>query len=117
MDWYGILGVYPYADEETVRKQYRKLALNLHPDKNKSPGAEGAFKLVSEAWSLLSDKVKRLAYNQNRRLEGFQHNAPNLVGTQSKAPSSNGYKKHNKNATSSIRTGNNDARAHPHPSL
>ncbi|KAG4958549.1 Chaperone protein dnaJ 49 [Glycine soja] len=115
MDWYGILGVYPYADEETVRKQYRKLALNLHPDKNKSPGAEGAFKLVSEAWSLLSDKVKRLAYNQNRRLEGFQHNAPNLVGTQSKAPSSNGYKKHNKNATSSIRTGNNDARAHPHP--
>ncbi|KAL5128382.1 DnaJ subfamily B member 14 [Glycine soja] len=105
MDWYGILGVYPYADEETVRKQYRKLALTLHPDKNKSPGAEGAFKLVSEAWSLLSDKVKRLAYNQNRRLEGFQDNAPNK----------NGYIKLNKNATSSMRTGNNDARAHPHP--
>ncbi|MED6179255.1 hypothetical protein PIB30_115468, partial [Stylosanthes scabra] len=66
MDWYGILGVSPFADEETVRKQYRKLALSLHPDKNKCLGAEGAFKLVSEAWSLLSDKTKRLEYNQKR---------------------------------------------------
>ncbi|KAK7385023.1 hypothetical protein VNO78_30730 [Psophocarpus tetragonolobus] len=112
MDWYGILGVYHFADDETVRKQYRKLALTLHPDKNKSPGAEGAFKLVSEAWCLLSDKVKRLAYNQKRRLDA-QHNATNHVGTQSEAPSSNGYNNLNKNATSSMRTGNNDARAHP----
>ncbi|TKY55992.1 Chaperone protein dnaJ 49 [Spatholobus suberectus] len=113
MDWYGILHVSPFADEDTVRKQYRKLALTLHPDKNKSPGAEGAFKLVSEAWSLLSDKVKRLAYNQNRSSEGFQHNAPNHVGSQSEAPSSNGFYNLNKNATSRVRTGHNDARAHP----
>ncbi|KAL5074968.1 hypothetical protein RYX36_013952 [Vicia faba] len=66
MDWYGILGESPFADEETVKKQYRKSALTLHPDKNKSLGAEGAFKLVSEAWSLLSDKTERLEYNQNR---------------------------------------------------
>ncbi|GAU13475.1 hypothetical protein TSUD_127720 [Trifolium subterraneum] len=66
MDWYGILGVSPFADEETVRKQYRKLAITLQPDKNKSLGADGAFKLVSKAWSLLSDKTKRLEYNQKR---------------------------------------------------
>ena len=56
----------PFGDEETVKKQYRKLALTLHPDKNESLRAEGAFKLVSEAWGLLSDKTKRLEYNQNR---------------------------------------------------
>ncbi|KAJ1394601.1 hypothetical protein SESBI_34061 [Sesbania bispinosa] len=90
------------------RKQYRKLALTLHPDKNKSLGAEGAFKLVSEAWSLLSDKVKRLAYNQNRSSEGFQHYAPNHVGSRSEAPSSNVFYNLKKNATSNERTGNNN---------
>ncbi|KAJ1378636.1 hypothetical protein SESBI_47640 [Sesbania bispinosa] len=108
MDWYGILGVSPFADDEIVRKQYRKLALTLHPDKNKSLGAEGAFKLVSEAWSLLSDKVKRLAYNQNRSSEGFQHYAPNHVGSRSEAPSSNVFYNLKKNATSNERTGNNN---------
>ncbi|KAI3673608.1 hypothetical protein L6452_39732 [Arctium lappa] len=65
-DWYNVLGVEPTADDETIRKNYRKLALTLHPDKNKSIGAEGAFKLVSEAWTLLSDKVKRKFYDQKR---------------------------------------------------
>lgn len=106
MDWYGILGVSPFADDETVRKQYRKLALTLHPDKNKSLGAEGAFKLVSEAWSLLSDKTKRLAYNQKRT-----GNTPNHVGSQSDAPNSNGFYNFKKNVTSNARTGNNNARA------
>ncbi|XP_055826550.1 uncharacterized protein LOC129894971 [Solanum dulcamara] len=72
VDWYGVLGVSPSSDDEMVKKQYRKLALVLHPDKNKSVGAEGAFKLLSEAWSLLSDKSKRLAYNQRRSSKGFQ---------------------------------------------
>lgn len=111
MDWYGILGVSPFADEETVRKQYRKLALTLHPDKNKSLGAEGAFKLVSEAWSLLSDKTKRLEYNQKRSLKGFQHNTSNHVGSQSDAPSSNGFYNSKKNVSSHVRTGNNNGRS------
>ncbi|ESQ55413.1 hypothetical protein EUTSA_v10027069mg [Eutrema salsugineum] len=63
-DWYGVLGVDHLADDETVKKQYKKLALLLHPDKNKCKGAEGAFKLVLEAWCLLSDKAKRNAYDQ-----------------------------------------------------
>ncbi|CAA7034718.1 unnamed protein product [Microthlaspi erraticum] len=66
-DWYGILGVDPLADDETVKRQYKKLALSLHPDKNRFHGAEGAFKLVSDAWCLLSDKPKRLAYDRTRR--------------------------------------------------
>ncbi|EOA18362.1 hypothetical protein CARUB_v10006882mg [Capsella rubella] len=67
-DWYGILGVDPLAEEEAVKKQYKRLALLLHPDKNKCEGAEGAFKLVLAAWCLLSDKVKRIAYDQKRKL-------------------------------------------------
>ncbi|KAJ4912687.1 Chaperone DnaJ-domain superfamily protein [Raphanus sativus] len=39
-DWYGVLGVDPLADDGVVKKQYRKLALLLHPDKNKCEGAE-----------------------------------------------------------------------------
>ncbi|KAJ8773542.1 hypothetical protein K2173_005788 [Erythroxylum novogranatense] len=89
-DWYGILGVNPQADDETVRKQYRKLALVLHPDKNKSIGADGAFNLISEAWGLLSDKTKRLVYDQKRNAKVFQK-ASVPAGGSSAAPGSNGF--------------------------
>ncbi|KAI3776605.1 hypothetical protein L1987_46391 [Smallanthus sonchifolius] len=62
-DLYGILQVEILADETTIRKQYRKLALVLHPDKNKFPGAEAAFKLIGEANMILSDKEKRPVYD------------------------------------------------------
>uniref|UniRef100_A0A2P2KPD8 J domain-containing protein n=1 Tax=Rhizophora mucronata TaxID=61149 RepID=A0A2P2KPD8_RHIMU len=94
-DWYGILGVNPQADEETVRKQYRKLALILHPDKNKSLGADGAFKLISEAWSLLSDKTKRSAYDQKRNAKVFQK-VPTPSGASSTKPGSNGFRNYTK---------------------
>ncbi|PSR89453.1 DnaJ subfamily B member like [Actinidia chinensis var. chinensis] len=68
VDWYGVLRVDPLADDETLRRHYRKLALSLHPDKNKSVGADGAFKIISEAWSFLSDKAKKLEYDQKRNL-------------------------------------------------
>uniref|UniRef100_A0A7N0TFT7 J domain-containing protein n=1 Tax=Kalanchoe fedtschenkoi TaxID=63787 RepID=A0A7N0TFT7_KALFE len=83
IDWYGVLGISPNADDETVKKAYRKLALTLHPDKNKSVGADGAFKYVSEAWTLLSDKAKRSAYNQKRNLKG----CPDKVSPQTGVPS------------------------------
>ncbi|XP_010547062.1 PREDICTED: uncharacterized protein LOC104818952 [Tarenaya hassleriana] len=67
-DWYGILGASQRDDYESLKRKYRKLALVLHPDKNKSIGAEGAFKHVSEAWKLLSDKEKRAAYDRRRSL-------------------------------------------------
>ncbi|KAF8115073.1 hypothetical protein N665_0030s0114 [Sinapis alba] len=55
-DWYGVL----------VKRQYKKLALLLHPDKNMFHGAEGAFKLLLHAWSLLSDRAERLLYDERR---------------------------------------------------
>jgi curved DNA-binding protein CbpA len=66
-DWYRILSLSASADEEDVKKQYKRLALLLHPDKNKSVGGEVAFKLVSEAWSVLSDQSRKMLYDQKRR--------------------------------------------------
>lgn len=91
-DWYGILGVDPKADDDTVRKQYRKLALMLHPDKNKSVGADGAFKLISEAWSLLSDKSKRAVHDQKRRNSKVSsQKATNPAGGPSTTAGSGGF--------------------------
>ncbi|KAK4279111.1 hypothetical protein QN277_016866 [Acacia crassicarpa] len=69
LDYYSILGIKPSADKETVRKQYRKLAVLLHPDKNKCVGADGAFKLVSEAWTWLSDNAMRSSYDLKRNAQ------------------------------------------------
>ncbi|KQK04363.1 uncharacterized protein LOC100842436 [Brachypodium distachyon] len=63
LDYYGILQVEVTADETTIKKQYRKLAFSLHPDKNNFPGAHAAFVLVAEAHSTLSDQIKRPAYD------------------------------------------------------
>ncbi|KAL7147599.1 hypothetical protein ABFS83_06G118200 [Erythranthe nasuta] len=79
-DWYGVLAVSPSADENTIKKQFRRLALLLHPDKNSSIGADGAFKLISEAWKLLLDEGRRLAYNQRRGIIGFHQRIPAHTG-------------------------------------
>uniref|UniRef100_A0A1J3CUR3 DnaJ-like protein subfamily B member 12 n=1 Tax=Noccaea caerulescens TaxID=107243 RepID=A0A1J3CUR3_NOCCA len=105
-DWYGILGVDPYADDEAVRKQYRKLALMLHPDKNKCTGAEGAFKLLSEAWSLLSDKARRFSYNLKRQVgEAPQRFTTTQTGVPvpPRPPSSNGFQNARNHVSSSAR--------------
>lgn len=59
MDWYGILKLEPTADEVLIKKQFRKFALVLHPDKNKFAGATDAFKLIGEAQGVLLDRDKR----------------------------------------------------------
>ncbi|XP_050119494.1 uncharacterized protein LOC126596867 [Malus sylvestris] len=100
-DWYGILGADPKADDEAVKKQYRKLALMLHPDKNKSVGADGAFKLLSEAWSLLSDKSKRVAYDQKRRVH---QRVATASGSSQAPPGANGFYNFTKGATSVAQT-------------
>ncbi|KAJ8619572.1 hypothetical protein MRB53_028101 [Persea americana] len=66
LDWYGILQVEQTADEASIKKQYRKLALLLHPDKNNFAGAEAAFKLIGEANRVLTDQSKRSLYDMKR---------------------------------------------------
>ena len=63
-DYYEILGVKRTATEEEIKKAYRKLALQYHPDRNKSKDAEEKFKTISEAYAVLSDKQKRAQYDQ-----------------------------------------------------
>ena len=68
-DFYAILGVGKDADAAAIKKKYRSLARELHPDKN--PGdaaAEERFKAVSEAYDVLSDDAKRTEYDEARSL-------------------------------------------------
>jgi len=63
-DYYGMLGVDKQADEATIKKAYKRLALQLHPDKCQEPGAEEAFKKVAEAVEVLGNPQKRARYDQ-----------------------------------------------------
>ncbi|KAL3830386.1 hypothetical protein ACJIZ3_019188 [Penstemon smallii] len=63
-DWYSILQLpHRTTEPELIKKQYRRLALLLHPDKNKYPFADSAFRLVAEAWAVLSEPTRKSAYD------------------------------------------------------
>src|SRR3546814_9656096 len=63
-DYYKILGVSRSASAEEIKRAYRKLAREFHPDKNKAKGAEDRFKEVNEANEVLGDAEKRKAYDE-----------------------------------------------------
>jgi molecular chaperone DnaJ len=63
-DYYEVLGVSRGASKEDIKRAYRKLALQYHPDRNKAPDAAEKFRQVSEAYAVLSDDEKRAQYNQ-----------------------------------------------------
>jgi molecular chaperone DnaJ len=63
MDYYKVLGVEKTASEDDIKKAFRKLAFEYHPDRNKDPGAEIKFKEVNEAYQTLSDAGKRQIYD------------------------------------------------------
>jgi molecular chaperone DnaJ len=70
-DYYAALGVAKDADAATIKKAYRSLARELHPDKNPdNASAETRFKEVSEAYDVLSDPKRRAEYDDARRLFG-----------------------------------------------
>ena len=74
-DYYEVLGVSKNATEDEIKKAYRKIAIQYHPDRN--PGdkeAEEKFKEAAEAYSVLSDKQKRQQYDQ------FGFDGPNFGG-------------------------------------
>jgi molecular chaperone DnaJ len=66
-DYYEILGVPRNASKEEIKRAYRRLALQYHPDRNKSPDAEEKFKEISEAYAVLSDDEKRKLYDMYGR--------------------------------------------------
>ncbi|MEZ4236005.1 MAG: DnaJ C-terminal domain-containing protein [Myxococcota bacterium] len=63
-DPYQVLGVDRGADADTLRKAYRKLAKEWHPDVNKSPRAEQRFKEINQAYDILGDAEKRRLYDE-----------------------------------------------------
>ena len=72
-DYYSILGVSKTASQDELKKAYRKLAVQHHPDKNKGDKAsEEKFKEISEAYDVLKDEQKRAAYDRYGS-EGFQN--------------------------------------------
>lgn len=83
-DYYAVLGIPKNATDTAIKKAYRKMALKWHPDKN--PGnqqeAERVFKLVSEAYEVLSDPKKREVYDRYGKEglsgSGGSHGGPNM---------------------------------------
>jgi molecular chaperone DnaJ len=71
-DYYSVLGVPSSASAPEIKKQYRRLAKQHHPDANQSnPKAAERFKEISEAYTVLGDEKKRKQYDEMRRLGAF----------------------------------------------
>ena len=64
VDYYETLGVDRGANEEEIRRAFRRKAMEFHPDRNKTPGAEDKFKEINEAYQVLSDQEKRARYDR-----------------------------------------------------
>jgi curved DNA-binding protein len=80
-DYYSVLGVPRAASDDDIKKAYRKLAMQFHPDRNpgKEPWATEKFKEINEAFSVLGDPEKRRQYDQF----GTAGNVSDIFGSQS----------------------------------
>lgn len=64
VDYYSLLGVNKTASQTEIKKAFRKKAMELHPDKNKSSSAEEEFKKINQAYEILGDETKRQTYDR-----------------------------------------------------
>jgi curved DNA-binding protein len=89
-DYYRILGVTEETTEDEIRRRYRKLAMQYHPDRNPDdPEAENKFKEIAEAYGVLTDPVKRQSYDrakagggpwqQNGTAGGFDYSQEDIL--------------------------------------
>lgn len=89
-DYYEILGVTKESTDSEIKKAYKKLALQMHPDKNKAPGAAEGFKAIGNAVATLTDPEKRKAYdlygadeaNNGMRRQNHRHHSSGFAYTQ-----------------------------------
>lgn len=72
-DYYDILGLAKNASDDEIKKSYRKMAMQYHPDRNSDKGAEEKFKEAKEAYEFLSDADKRKQYDQFGHSTPFAH--------------------------------------------
>jgi molecular chaperone DnaJ len=82
-DYYEVLGIQRNSTAEEIRKAYRKLAFQLHPDRNPDSGAAERFKEVKEAYEVLSDGEKRALYDRFGHMateRGFNGGAGGFAG-------------------------------------
>ena len=75
-DYYEILGVEKNADQQEIKKAFRKLSLQHHPDRNDAPESEDIFKRINEAHETLSDPEKRQQYDSQQQGMPFMHMHP-----------------------------------------
>jgi len=83
-DYYNILEISNDADNDTIRKAYKKMALKWHPDKNNDMDTTEKFKEISEAYQILIDENKRLLYDNsnkysNNNFENYEFEDPHQV--------------------------------------
>lgn len=72
-DHYAVLGVSPAAAADAIKTAYRRLAAQFHPDKNPSADAAERFRLVQGAYEVLTDAVRRKAYDDLRQRSLIEH--------------------------------------------
>lgn len=87
-DHYEVLGVDRNATQDQIKKAYRKLARELHPDVNPAPEAQERFKLVTHAYEVLSDPQSRAQYDQGGNGFGFGDIFESFFGSPQRGPRS-----------------------------